>query len=97
MKRMNSMNITLELTKQAKEFLAERGYDPSFGARPLRRAIQRYLEDPIAEEVLRGKFGEQTTIRVKVSKKTGELRFTRAGTEDKQGEVNEEEESADVN
>ncbi len=97
MKRMNSMNITLELTKQAKEFLADRGYDPAFGARPLRRAIQRYLEDPIAEEVLRGKFGEQTTIRVKVSKKTGELKFTRAGTEDKQGEVNEEEESADVN
>ncbi len=96
-KRMNSMNITLELTKQAREFLAEKGYDPTFGARPLRRAIQRYLEDPIAEEVLRGKFGEQTTIRVKVSKKTGELKFTRAGAEDKQGEVNEEEESADVN
>jgi ATP-dependent Clp protease ATP-binding subunit ClpC len=97
MKRMNSMNITLELTKQAREFLADRGYDPAFGARPLRRAIQRYLEDPIAEEVLRGKFGEPTTIRVKVNKKTGDLKFSRAGVEDKPGEVNEEEESADVN
>jgi ATP-dependent Clp protease ATP-binding subunit ClpC len=97
LKRMDSMNIALELTKQAKEFLAEKGYDPSFGARPLRRAIQRYLEDPIAEEVLKGKTGERTTIRVKASRKTGELRFVRAGTEDKGGEVSEEEESADVN
>ena len=96
LKRMASMNITLELTKQAREFLAEKGYDPAYGARPLRRAIQRHLEDPIAEEVLKGKFGEQTTIRVGVSKKSGELKFSKAGTEDKAGEVNEEEESADV-
>ena len=96
-KRMDAVNITLELTKQAKEFLADKGYDPAFGARPLRRAIQRYLEDPIAEEVLKGKMGERTTIRVKVNKKTGELRFVRLGAEDKSGEVSEEEESADVN
>jgi len=97
LKRMDNMNITLELTKQAKEFLAQKGYDPAFGARPLRRAIQRYLEDPIAEEVLKGRFSEQTAIKVRVSKKTGELKFTRSGSEDKTGEVNEEEESADVN
>jgi ATP-dependent Clp protease ATP-binding subunit ClpC len=96
-KRMDGMNITLELSKQAKEFLAEKGYDPAFGARPLRRAVQRYLEDPIAEEVLKGKAGERTTIRVKVNKKTGDLKFIRAGAEDKSGEVSEEEESADVN
>jgi ATP-dependent Clp protease ATP-binding subunit ClpC len=95
-KRMDTMNITLELTKQAREFLAEKGYDPAFGARPLRRAIQRYLEDPIAEEVLKGKFAERTVIRVKVNKKTGDLRFIRAGAEDKSGEVSEEEESAGV-
>jgi ATP-dependent Clp protease ATP-binding subunit ClpC len=97
LKRMDSMNISLELTRQAREFLAEKGYDPNFGARPLRRAIQRYLEDPIAEEVLKGKMGERTTIRVRVSKKSGDLKFIRAGAEDKSGEVSEEEESADVN
>ena len=95
-KRMDSMSIMLELTKQAKEFLAEKGYDPAFGARPLRRAVQRYLEDPIAEEVLKGKVGEKMTIRVKVNKKTNELKFARAGAEDKSGEVSEEEEAADV-
>ena len=96
-KRMDGMSITLEISKQAKEFLAEKGYDPTFGARPLRRAVQRYLEDPIAEEVLKGKTGERTTIRVKLNKKTGDLKFMRADAEDKSGEVSEEEESADVN
>ncbi len=76
MKRISAMGIKVELTKQAKEFLAEKGYDPSFGARPLRRALQRYLEDPIAEELLKGKHGEGSTIKVKVNKKTGELKFS---------------------
>jgi ATP-dependent Clp protease ATP-binding subunit ClpC len=75
-KRMASMGISIELTKQAKEFLAEKGYDPAFGARPLRRALQKHLEDPIAEELLKGKYIEGTKIRVKVNKRTGELKFS---------------------
>src|SRR5690606_17703705 len=51
-KRMVNMGFTLELTAQAKDFVAEKGFDPQFGARPLHRAIQKYLEDPLAEFIL---------------------------------------------
>ena len=46
------MNIQFTITQEAKEFLAEKGYDPQFGARPLHRAVQKYLEDPLAEYIL---------------------------------------------
>ncbi len=95
-KRISAQGITLELTKQAREFLAERGFDPAYGARPLRRAIQKYLEDPIAEELLKGKYPEGSIVRVKMSKKTGDLRFVSALTEKSDGDVEEEEKSADV-
>jgi len=75
-KRIAGMGISISLTKQAREFLADRGYDPSFGARPLRRALQRFLEDPIAEELLKGKYPSGTTIKVRVNKKTESLRFS---------------------
>jgi ATP-dependent Clp protease ATP-binding subunit ClpC len=51
-KRLNNMGFTLEITPEAKEFIAEKGYDVQFGARPLHRAIQKYLEDSLAEEIL---------------------------------------------
>ncbi len=52
--RVTSLGYNVELTDKAKDFLAEKGYDPQYGARPLNRAIQRYLEDPVAEEILKG-------------------------------------------
>src|SRR5471032_2566822 len=52
--RLRHKNIRLELDDQAKEFLVEKGYNPDFGARPMRRAVERFLEDPLAEEILRG-------------------------------------------
>jgi len=52
--RVTSLGYTVELTETAKDFLAEKGYDPQYGARPLSRAIQKYLEDPVAEEILKG-------------------------------------------
>jgi len=52
MKRLTSLGFSLELTESAKTFLADKGYDVAFGARPLHRAIQKYLEDPLAEEIL---------------------------------------------
>jgi ATP-dependent Clp protease ATP-binding subunit ClpC len=58
------------LTSKAKEFLAEKGYNPTFGARPLKRAIQKYLEDPLAEEILRGQFAGD--CHVTVDRKEGE-------------------------
>jgi ATP-dependent Clp protease ATP-binding subunit ClpC len=50
------------LTDKAKDFLSDKGYDPQYGARPLNRAIQKYLEDPIAEELLKGDIAEGDTI-----------------------------------
>jgi ATP-dependent Clp protease ATP-binding subunit ClpC len=52
MKRLSNLGFSLELTEDAKSFLADKGYDVQFGARPLHRAIQKYLEDPLAEEIL---------------------------------------------
>ncbi len=75
-KRVREMGITIEFTKSAKEFLANKGYDQQFGARPLRRALQRYVEDPMAEEILKGRFKEGSSIKIKYSKKTDSLVFT---------------------
>jgi len=61
-KRVNNLDIQIELTEKAKDFLAERGYDHQYGARPLNRAIQKYLEDPIAEEILKGEAVEGCTL-----------------------------------
>ncbi len=52
--RLRHKNIKLELDDKAKDFLVEKGYDPQYGARPMRRAVERFLEDPLAEEILRG-------------------------------------------
>jgi ATP-dependent Clp protease ATP-binding subunit ClpB len=63
-KRLVERKITLELTEEARKTLAERGYDPVFGARPLKRAIQRMVENPLAVEILAGKFREGDHIVV---------------------------------
>ena len=60
--RINTLGYAVELTEKAKDFLAEKGYDQQFGARPLNRAIQKYLEDPVAEEILKGEVTEGGTI-----------------------------------
>src|SRR5437899_8043439 len=62
--QLASQGIGLELTDAAKSFLAERGYDPSLGARPLRRAIQRLVEDPVSEKILWKEFSAGQTIVV---------------------------------
>ena len=62
MKRLVNLGFSLELTEAAKSFLADKGYDQQFGARPLHRAIQKYLEDPVAEEILKGEVPEGGTI-----------------------------------
>ena len=60
--RITTIGYNVELTEKAKDFLAEKGYDQQFGARPLNRAIQKYLEDPVAEEILKGEIAEGGTI-----------------------------------
>ena len=60
--RILTLGYNVELTEKAKDFLAEKGYDHQFGARPLNRAIQKYLEDPVAEEILKGEVSDGGTI-----------------------------------
>jgi ATP-dependent Clp protease ATP-binding subunit ClpC len=65
--RVISMGYKLELTDEAKDFIAEKGYDVQFGARPLKRAIQRYLEDELADIVLSGELHEGDTILMELN------------------------------
>ena len=65
-KRLTEHGLRLELTEQAKEFLIDKGYSPEFGARPLRRAIEHYIEDPLSEAVLRGEFKDKKLIKIEV-------------------------------
>ncbi len=66
-KRLAEKNMELKLTKEAKEFLLEHGYDPVYGARPMRRTIQRYIEDPLSEDLIKGRFKEGDIIVVRRS------------------------------
>ncbi len=67
-KRIDDLGYEIKLTDAAKEFIAEKGWDPSFGARPLNRAIQKYLEDPLAEEIIRSKISAGDIIQVDYKK-----------------------------
>jgi ATP-dependent Clp protease ATP-binding subunit ClpB len=75
-RRLEDRKIRLELTDAARDLLIEEGYDPTYGARPLKRTIQRQLLDPLALKVLEGEFGEGDTIRVDAS--GGGLTFAKA-------------------
>jgi ATP-dependent Clp protease ATP-binding subunit ClpB len=74
--RLAERGIVIGLTDAAKEALAEAGWDPTYGARPLKRAIQRLVENPLALRLLAGEFGEGDTVRVDAS--GGELVFEKA-------------------
>lgn len=71
--RITGLGYGIELSKKAKEFLADKGYDPQYGARPLARAIQKYLEDPVAEEILKGELNEGDTMVAEWDGKSEEL------------------------
>ena len=74
---LSDRRLTLEVSPQAMELLSNRGYDPQFGARPLKRAIQRMLQDPLAMELLEGKYPEGSKIRADVDSSKEGLAFTR--------------------
>lgn len=65
-KRMADKGISFNLTDEAKDFLTDKGYQPEYGARPLKRALQRYLEDPLAEEILRGQYAGDLDLNIRV-------------------------------
>jgi ATP-dependent Clp protease ATP-binding subunit ClpC len=75
MKNIKDSKMTIHLEDSAKDFIVTKGYDQKYGARPLRRAIQKYVEDPLAEEILRGTFKEGSVIIVKHVENTEELIF----------------------
>jgi ATP-dependent Clp protease ATP-binding subunit ClpB len=75
--RLAERGLALELTDAAKEVVAEAGWDPTYGARPLKRALQRLVENPLALRLLEGEFAEGDTVRVDA--KNGELAFEKAG------------------
>ncbi|MBU2540625.1 MAG: ATP-dependent Clp protease ATP-binding subunit [Candidatus Omnitrophica bacterium] len=62
--RLKEQNVEISLDNKAKELLVEKGFDPVYGARPLKRTIQRYLEDPLAEEIISGKFKDGAKLKV---------------------------------
>jgi ATP-dependent Clp protease ATP-binding subunit ClpC len=74
--RLKGLGYQVSLTTAAKDFLAEKGYDPQYGARPLNRAIQKYLEDPVAEELLRSEVVEGDVIHADYEEGASELKIT---------------------
>ena len=79
MKRLEERKIHVELTDAAKEQLVREGYDPAYGARPLKRTIQRRVLDPLALRVLEGDFGEGDTVVVDARRRRTDLREARSG------------------
>lgn len=79
--RINGLGYEIEVTEKAKDFLAEKGYDQQYGARPLNRAIQKYVEDPLAEEILKGDLKEGDTMLVDHLENGEELTFKKKETE----------------
>jgi ATP-dependent Clp protease ATP-binding subunit ClpC len=101
--RIHGLGFKVELSANAKDFLADKGYDPQYGARPLHRAIQKYLEDQVAEEILKGDIkegevikadypgkGEELNISVKKSRKKAADEKAETESDNKESEEKEE-------
>lgn len=99
--RIEAIGYQVELTEKAKDFLAEKGFDPAYGARPLNRAIQKYLEDAVAEEILKGQVqegdvimadhdGKNEQLSISMKKKKEEKDKDREGKEKKEEKSKEE-------
>ena len=73
LKRIETLGYTVKISKKAKDFIAEKGFDSKFGARPLKRAIQKYFEDPLSEEIINAKINEGDNIKVSMSKDEANL------------------------
>lgn len=71
--RINDLGYEVEMTEKAKDFIVDNGYDEKFGARPLKRAIQKYIEDPLAEEIIRANLAEGDRIKMDIAEDAKEL------------------------
>lgn len=90
-KRLENLGYEIVLTDSAKDFLSEKGYDPQFGARPLHRAIQKYMEDPLAEEILNGDLASGTPITVDYEEGEEKLVLYQSESKDSKKEAPSEE------
>jgi ATP-dependent Clp protease ATP-binding subunit ClpC len=79
LKRLDKKRITITLDDSAREFLIKEGYDPQYGARPMRRAVEKHIEDPLAEALLRGDVKEGDTVKVVAEKDAKTLKFISLG------------------
>lgn len=73
--RLFERGIVLNTPKNVKEFLVDKGFDEKYGARPLKRTIQNYIEDPLSDEILSGNIKDNSTVKIKLDKKTEKLEF----------------------
>ncbi|MCZ4245700.1 ATP-dependent Clp protease ATP-binding subunit [Pedobacter punctiformis] len=91
--RVHNLGYEIALTENAKDYIAEKGFDSNFGARPLKRAIQKYLEDPIAEEILKGELAEGDVLEIDYDKTTELISIHHKKGESKKEESKEEDSS----
>jgi ATP-dependent Clp protease ATP-binding subunit ClpC len=89
--RVHTLGYEIKLTDEAKEHIAEKGFDSNFGARPLKRAIQKFLEDPIAEEILKGELAEGDTMEIGFDKEKEEITIVAKSTKKKKKKEEEKE------
>ncbi len=89
LKRIDKLGIKIKFSDAAKEFLGEKGFDPEFGARPLNRALQKYLEDPIAEEILKSGTSEGDTVEVDHETGAEELKIKIKKARKKKEDIND--------
>ncbi len=71
--RTKEMGLVVEVANEAKKYIAQKGYDPEYGARSLSRAIQKYIEDPLAEEIIQSRVAEGDLVQIKFNKKKEEI------------------------
>jgi ATP-dependent Clp protease ATP-binding subunit ClpC len=71
--RVNNLGFVIKISDAAKDYIVEKGYDVNYGARPLKRAIQKYLEDPMAEEIIKSNLSEGDEIEVDYNKEKDEI------------------------
>ncbi len=96
LKNIHESKMELTLDKSAKNFLVDKGFDQKYGARPLRRAIQKYVEDPLAEEILRGSFKEGTRILGKHLEPAEELVFLDEGPDEASDKAKEKSDTGEA-
>ena len=90
--RVERIGYTVKISKEAKDYIVTKGFDPQFGARPLKRAIQKYLEDPLAEEIIKAGVSEGDSVSVDFDKAKDEIRIkvTKAKSNNKKNKNEEE-------